>query len=210
VATSTPAGGGGGTSSCSSTGSGGSGPAGYPSQVQSGRAYNYCGPRRFISRGTDGGETASGVCAGINESTQGFPAGYTGVFYVGVQFPDGQVVSAGYVRDANGRHDFGSIQAVNSSSPSGGAVGADPGPGSHTYCVTRTGSGWATTRDGSTIYTAPEGAGNLSGASLRFDSDVQPVGSAAAQQFTFTVPGFHDILVGGAGPRQLRGAAFYQ
>ena len=44
---------------------------------------------------------------------------------------------------------------------------------------------------------------------VKFDSDVETSGSPAAQSFTFTVPGFHDITVGGQAPRQLRGAHFY-
>lgn len=212
TATTQPTGNGAGTgttaSNCSTAGSGGSGPAGYPPQVQAGQSYNYCGPRSLVSHATDTGETASGVCAGINESTGSFPGGYEGVFFVGVQFPDGNIVSAGYIADSSGHKDFGSIQNPSGTSKNG-TVGSDPGPGSHTYCVNRTASGWATTRDGNTIYTASEGATTLNGATLKFDSDVEPLGSPAAQQFTFTVPGFHDILVGGAGPRQLRGAAFY-
>ncbi|MFN2463051.1 MAG: hypothetical protein ABR573_04000 [Candidatus Dormibacteria bacterium] len=185
-----------------------SGGSGTPPEISAGRSYNYCGPRAFVAHATDSRETASGVCAGINESTQSFPGGYEGVFFVGVQFPDGKIVSAGYVRDAAGRHEFGSIQNSNGTQRNG-VLGSDPGAGSHTYCVNRSGSGWATTRDGIVIYTAPEGAATLQGGTIKFDSDVAPVGSPAPQAFTFTVPGFHDILVSGAAPRQLLGAAFY-
>jgi hypothetical protein len=207
-----PAGnGGGGTTAtgCSSAGSGGSGPSGYPAQIQAGRSYSYCGPRAFVSHATDSGETADGVCAGINESTQAFPGGYEGVFFVGVQFGDGQIVSAGYIRSGGGRQDFASVQN-GSGSQKAGTLGADPGAGSHTYCVKRSGSQWAMTRDSTTIYqTSAEPATTLAGATLKFDADVETVGQPGAQDFTFTVPGFQDIAVGGQPPRQLRGAAFY-
>ena len=205
--TTTPTGTGSG-SSCSTGGSGGSGPPGYPQQVSAGAQYAYCGPRALVVHATDR-DNGSGVCAGINENTQAFPSGYEGVFFVGVQFPDGQIISAGYVRTAAGRQDFGSIQNASGSQKSG-QLGADPGAGSHTYCVKRGGSGWIATRDSTTIFSTPnEPAANFNGGVVKFDNDVEPVGAPAAASFTLVVPGFHDILVDGRGPRELRGAAFY-
>ena len=212
--TAAPTGGGsGGTSTgsnCSTAGSGGAGPAGYPQQVSAGAQYQYCGPSALVVHATDSREAGgSSVCAGVNENTQAFPNGYEGVFFVGVQFPDGQIVSAGYIRTAAGREDFGSIQNA-SGSQKAGTLGTDPGGGSHTYCVTRIGANWNMTRDSTSIYTTTaEPWANLSHTVIKFDSDVQTVGRPAAANFTLTVPGFHDIAVDGAPPRELRGAAFY-
>jgi hypothetical protein len=165
----------------------------------------------MVVHATDSIDSGSSVCAGINESTQSFPGGYEGVYFVGVQFPDGNILAAGYVRANGGRRDFASFQ--NASGTVRHPVNpnyADPGPGSHTYCVTHVASGWSMTRDGTQIYlSTEEPATDVQGATVKFDSDVEPVGSPAAQSFTFTVPGFHDITVGGQAPRQLRGAHFY-
>jgi hypothetical protein len=186
-----------------------SGPAAYPAQVKAGSSYGYTGPRAYVAHATDSVDSGSSACAGINESTQAFPSGYEGVFYVGVVFPDGNILSAGYIRTAAGRKDFASFQNASGSTRSG-VQGADPGAGSHTYCVTHTASGWSMTDDGKEIYaSSAEGATGVGGATVKFDSDVQAIGSPAAASFTFVIPGFHDITVGGQPPHQLRGSNFY-
>lgn len=201
-----PAGGGGAGSNCSTTGSGGSGS---PREISAGAQYQYCGPAALVVHATDSRDSGATACAGINESTQSFPDGYDGVFFVGVQFPDGQIISAGYIRNSAGREDFGSIQN-GSGSQKAGTLGRDPGAGSHTYCVAHVASGWEMRRDSTVIYsTSAEPATDVRGTVLKFDSDVQTVGRPGAANFTFTIPGFHDILVGGSPPSQLRGAAFY-
>ena len=179
--------------------------------MSAGAQYNYCGPAALVVHATDSLTSGTAACAGINESTQDFPSGYEGVFFVGVQFPDGQIIAAGYIRNSAGREDFGSIQN-GSGSQKAGNLGHDPGPGSHTYCVSRTGSQWVMTRDSTTLYaTSAEGATDLGGRGtvVKFDSDVETVGRPGAANFTLTIPGFHDITVGGLSPRELRGAAFY-
>jgi hypothetical protein len=201
-----------GTSSCTTTGSGGSGPPGYPRQVSAGASYQYCGSGRLIVDAVDGGEGGSAICAGIEETTQAMPGGYRGAFFVGIEFRDGKILSAGYIKTGSSRTDFASL-ADGAGTPLGGNVGGDPGPGGHTYCVSHTGSGWTMTRDGSTTIftTAAEAAANVAGATVKFDSQLQPLNGATTAAFGFTIPGFHDITDDGAAVpgSRLRGRAFY-
>lgn len=118
------------------------GAAAYPSRIKAGSTYSYTGPRALVVHATDSVDSGSSVCAGINETSQAFPSGYEGVFFVGVAFPDGNILAAGYVRGASGRHDFASFRNA-SGSVRRGAEGTDPGPGSHTRCVTHAASGWS-------------------------------------------------------------------
>lgn len=145
------------------------------------------------------------VCAGINDSTQTFPTGYEGVYFVAVQFPDGNRISAGFVRSASGRQDFGLIQNNGNGLKQGVQV-AGPVSGSHTYCVTHSGSNWVMTDDGKTIYTTTAESASSIGGQLQFESSAQHFDSASPMQsFSLVVPGFHDIAVDGNPPTQLSG-----
>lgn len=180
------------------------GPATYPATITAGSSYNYSGSGLLIVGAQDGTDAVSSVCAGINDSTQAFPPGYGGVFFVAIQFADGNRISAGFVRNAAGRTDFGTIQN-NGTGFKDGAPKAGPTSGSHTYCVTHSGSSWAMTDDGATIFsTTLEGAGASNG-QLLFASSAQKQDPSQAQaSFSLVVPGFHDISAGGAAPTQLR------
>lgn len=188
---------------------GGSGPAAYPAQIRAGTTYSYRGSAVLVAHATDSIDSGSSVCAGINESTQGFPAGDRGVFFVGVQFPDRQILAAGYIRRNGARIDFASIQDANHANRAG-VLGSDPGAGSHTYCVSHSASGWAMTRDGNQLYsTTREAATGVGGALLKFDSNLEPSGTGSPAASNLVIPGFHDISIGGSQPRQLRGSIFY-
>jgi len=112
------------------------GPAAYPPQITAGSSYAYSGSGTLIVGASDSIDTVTRVCAGINDSTQAFPAGYAGVYFVGIQFADGNRLAAGYERNAAGRLDFATIQNDRTGLKQGARA---PGPttGSHTYCVTR-------------------------------------------------------------------------
>jgi hypothetical protein len=211
-----PTGGGTGpTAGCSTSGTGGNGPATYPRQIQAGAQYQYCGSRVLIVHATDNSDTGTGFCAGINENTQAFPSGDQAVFFIGVEFPDHQILAAGYIRRNGARTDFASIQQANGTDQAG-TVGSDPGPGSHTYCIAHSAPGvwhmddldaaggrheiYATTREPAT---------DLSGATLKFDSNVEAAPGSSASPTTLVVPGFHDILIDGRPPTKLTGATFY-
>ncbi|MFN2466241.1 MAG: hypothetical protein ABR598_08270 [Candidatus Dormibacteria bacterium] len=190
-------------------GSTASGPAAYPAQISAGSSYPYRGSGTLVAHATDSIDSGSSVCAGINESTQNFPANTRGVFFVGVQFSDGQILASGYIRTSGTRADFASVQDAGGSNRQG-VVGADPGAGSHTYCVSRSGAAWSMTRDGTQLFsTTREAATDVRGAVVKFDNDVEPISGDTAAATTLLVPGFHDISVGGQPPRQLRGATFY-
>jgi hypothetical protein len=199
-----------GTAGCSTNGSGGNGPASYPRQLQAGAQYQYCGSRVLVVHATDNSDSGTSVCAGINENTQAFPSGDQAVFFVGVEFPDHQILAAGYIRRNGSRTDFASIQNANGSGQAG-AVGGDPGAGSHTYCVSHSGGAWVMTRDGGTpiFSTSKEAATDISGATVKFDSNVEAAPGSSASPTSLVVPGFHDILIGGKPPTKLTGATFY-
>ncbi|MDQ6748473.1 MAG: hypothetical protein M3010_10275, partial [Candidatus Dormibacteraeota bacterium] len=185
-------------------------PAAYPPQLTAGTSYSYRGTGTLVAHATDSVDSGNSVCAGINENTQNFPTPDQGVFYVGVVFPNHQILAAGYIRRNGRRADFASIQNEDGSGRAG-HTGGDPGAGSHNYCVSRSGSAWVMTRDGSELYsTTREAANDVHGAELKFVNNVGPsVEGAAGVPTTLVVPGFHDITVGGQPPRQLRGATFY-
>jgi hypothetical protein len=153
----------------------------------------------------DGVDAVTSVCAGINDSSQAFPAGYEGVFFVGIQFADGNRLSSGYERSAAGRADFASIQNDRTGLKQGARA---PGPttGSHTYCVTRGPSGWVMTDDGVAIFSTSVETASISTGTLLFDSSAQKADPhAIPAAFQLVVPGFHDINADGRPPRQLRG-----
>jgi hypothetical protein len=189
------------------------GPAAYPAQIQAGGSYAMSAANNSLfalaSDGVDGGSSA---CAGINESTQAFPAGYEGSFFVLVNFPDGAKLYAGYLRFGGGaRQDFAEYQKGGRTYPAGGPAGAATASGSHTYCVTHGSGGWSMTDDGAAIPCPgcpAEAATDIAGATVMFESSAQYF-SGTRTALTLTVPGFHDLLVGGAAPRQLRGRTQY-
>ena len=186
--------------------------AAYPQEISAGNGYHYNGSGHRAVLAQDSRDSGSTICAGINESTQAFPAGYEGVFFVAIQFPDGNRLSAGYVRTGAGRFDFGQLD--NDATGAHFGKQAAVTPGSHTYCITHSAAGWVMTDDGSTIYTSgSETAASTSGATLRFenltgpDPRISPAPPPSA--YVLVVPGFHDIKVAGAAPTQLVGTTFY-
>src|SRR5207245_2443059 len=113
------------------------GPAPYPSELNAGSSYAYNGKGTETAFARDSLDVAGTACAGINESTTAVPPGYETYFFVSFNFPDGKIISAGYIKDSAGRGDFASIQNKDGtgrqgvSSPAGSLAS-----GSHTYCVT--------------------------------------------------------------------------
>jgi hypothetical protein len=181
------------------------GPAPYPPEISAGSRYSYSGSGGLIAEAIDNQDVGSSICGGINESTQAFPSGYEGAYYVSVAFPDGNILSAGYLRYGSGaRQDFAEVE--RNGVKYGGAGGATT-PGSHTYCVSHSASGWSFTDDGAPIGCSGcpgEPASNTRGASLRFANTIQRF-QGQSGSFALIIPGFHDISVSGQAPTQLTG-----
>ena len=154
---------------------------------------------------TDAKDGAS-VCSGINQATVAPPSGYLTYYFVAVQFPDGQRISAGYIQSPTERHDFGSIQDANGGNKRGiQAAAGSLAAGSHTYCVYRAASGWVMTDDGRLIFTtADEKAGSAAGSQLTFQSSAAQNGGSG-HPFKLVVAGFHDIAIDNRPPTQLTG-----
>jgi hypothetical protein len=181
------------------------GPAGYPAQISAGSSYPYSGSGSLFVGAQDSADVGTSICAGINDTTQSFPAGYEGVYFVAIQFTDGNRISAGYQRSASGRQDFGTVQNDRTGFRTGSPV---PGPtsGSHVYCVSHSGSNWAATDDGKTIFSTTVETAAVSNGQLLFESSAQHFDTATPlTAFSLTVPGFHDIGIDGKPPTQLRG-----
>jgi hypothetical protein len=179
--------------------------AAYPAQISAGSTYPYSGSGTLFAGAQDSADTGTSICAGINDSTHAFPAGYEGVFFVAIQFTDGNRISAGFQRSAAGRQDFGTVQNDRTGFKTGNPV---PGPasGSHVYCVTHSGSNWAATDDGKTIFSTTVETAAVSNGQLLFESSAQHFDAATpVTPFSLVVPGFHDITVDGNAPTQLRG-----
>jgi hypothetical protein len=187
------------------------GGAAYPAQVKAGSSYSYSGSGSLAAFASDSAETAGSVCAGINTTSQDFARGqYAGYYFVSITFPDGVTLAAGDVRTTKEQHDFASYQK-GSAAPLGSqaAEGSTP-DGTHTYCLSHGSGGWTATRDGSTIACGgcpQEPAADTRGATIKFESLVSRIPGATGPVVAsnFTIPGFHDISVGGNPPRQLRG-----
>jgi hypothetical protein len=158
---------------------------------------------------SDARDVAGSACAGINDSDLTVPAGYQIYSFVSFTFPDGKIVSAGWVKTSGGRLHFGSIQNRDGSGQAGNL--AAPGSlaaGSHTFCVTHGSGGWTATDDGATIFTTlAEGAVDSSRGSVQFHTSVSRAADSTAPtaSFSLLVPGFHDIVVGAKAPTQLAG-----
>lgn len=185
------------------------GPAAYPPELQAGSSYPIAaGDNALFALASDSIDGGSGACAGINESTQSFPSGYEGSYYVAVKFGDGTVIYAGYLRyGSTPRQDFAEVQRGGKTFPANGPAGSATTPGSHTFCVTHTASGWVETDNGGAIPCPgcpAEPATSLSGATVLFESSAQWF-TGSHTGFSLTIPGFHDLSVGGTAPRQLRG-----
>jgi hypothetical protein len=181
------------------------GAAGYPPQLLAGSSYFYSGSGTLALLAVDNQDSGFTICAGINNTNQSIPAGYRAAYFVSVSFSDGNILSAGYIREGSTSTDFGQIQNGNGA-PVGNRSSSPTAPGVHNYCVGRTSAGWAMTVDGTTVFsTAAEPAGSSSGASLHFESTIQqqPGGSGGSGQFV--VPGFQNINIDGRAPTQLQG-----
>lgn len=181
-----------------------SGGAALPPQILAGSTYRYSGVGTLALLAQDSVDSGTSICAAINRASLGPPAGYLTGYFVSVTFRDGNVLASGYVQTRSGSNDFGSIQNAAGKQ---GIKSAATAPGAHTYCVTRSASGWTMTSDGSAVFsTAGEPAATTAGATLRFESTIQRVDSSqpvVAQ--TFVVPGFSALTVDGRAPAQLQG-----
>jgi hypothetical protein len=176
----------------------------YPSELAAGQTYQYSGNGTLLAGAQDSADRGTSVCAAINDSTQSFPAGYEGVFFVAIMFTDGNRISAGFQRSASGRQDFGTVQ-TDHNPPTGNPV---PGPasGTHTYCVSHSGSNWIASDDGKTIFSTTVETSTASNGQLLFESSAQHFDTAKpVTAFSLVVPGIHDITVDGKPPTQLRG-----
>jgi len=181
------------------------GPAAYPPQLAAGSSYPYSGSRSLGVGAQDSDDKGTAICAGINDSTQAFPAGYEGVFFVAIMFSDGNRISAGFVRNSSGRMDFGTVQNDGTNFKQGVQV-AGPTSGSHVYCVSHSGSNWVATDDGKTIYTTTVETAAVSSGQLLFESSAQHFDpSTPTTSFSLVVPGIHDITIDGKAPTQLVG-----
>lgn len=190
-----------------STPGGGTGgqPAGYPAQIRSGSAYPYSGSGSLAALATDSQDSGTSICAGITNTGQNIPTGYIAAYFVSVTFPNGNILSAGYLREGTVSNDFGQIQ--NGSTKTGNRSQTATAAGTHNYCVTRGSSGWVMTADGANVYgTSAESATSTAGATLRFESTIQPVGSPQVTSLSFVVPGFQNIAIDGHPPTQLVGS----
>jgi len=98
---------------------------------------------------SDSQDAGTTICAGISNTSQSIPAGYRASYFVAVLMPDGNSLSAGYIREGSTSTDFGQIQS--GSSRSGAKSSSATGPGVHNYCVGRTSGGWAMTAGSSRI-----------------------------------------------------------
>jgi hypothetical protein len=178
--------------------------AAYPTELAAGSSYPYSGSGTLLVGAQDSADSGAAICAAINDSAQAFPPGYEGVFFVAIQFADGNRISAGYQRSAAGRQDVGTVQ-VGRQPPMGNPV---PGPpsGTHTYCVSHSGSNWVATDDGKTIYSTTVETAAVSNGQLLFESSAQHFdGATPVTAFNLIVPGIHDITIDGKAPTQLRG-----
>ena len=127
------------------------------------------------------------------------------MYFVGIQFSDGNRISAGYTRSAAGRLDFGTIQN-NGTGLKQGVQSPGPSGGSHLYCVSRGPSGWVMSDDGVTIYATSVETSAASTGPLLFESSAQKANPAAPQAaFQLVVPGMINLVAGGKAPTQLTG-----
>jgi hypothetical protein len=182
------------------------GAAPYPAQINAGFTAAYSGSGTLAALASDSRDSGTSVCAGINETSQTFAAGYDGNYFISITFPDGVTLSTGYIKTPTGRQDFAEYQAGGKQY---GAATVATTPGSHTYCLKRGDSGWVMTDDGTAIACAGcpnETAANTAKATIKFQSTVANIDSSKPKQsFNLVVPGFHDIAVGDKPPTQLRG-----
>jgi hypothetical protein len=186
------------------------GPAAYPPEITAGTSYSYPGSGTVTAFASDRRDVGTSACAGINESTQVVPAGYIVYFFVAIKVPDGNILSAGYIKTSLERHDFGSLQRTDGSRDGVANAAGTTTPGSHTYCVTHTAGGWTMTDDGTTIFTtAAESASSTSGGEVRFQNSASVNPSqppTQTQSFNLVVVKWHDLAVGGSAPTQLTGS----
>lgn len=181
------------------------GPAAYPAEIKAGTTYHYGGSGQFAALASDRRDSGTSICAGINTTSQAIADKYLASYFVSVTFSDGNILSAGYVRQGTTSNDFAQIQ--KGSTKTGNRANAPTTGASHTYCVTRSGSSWKMTSDGAELFsTTSEAASSTAGAVLRFESSIQDNGSPSPVSTDFVVPGFHDIAIDGKPPTQLTGA----
>jgi hypothetical protein len=180
--------------------------AAYPAQINAGFTAAYSGSGTLAALASDSRDSGASVCAGINETSQTFAAGYDGNYFISITFPDGVTLSTGYIKTPTGRQDFAEYQAGGKQY---GAATVATTPGSHTYCLKRGDAGWVMTDDGTAIACAGcpnETAANTAKATIKFQSTVANIDSSKPKQsFNLVVPGFHDLAVGDKPPTQLRG-----
>lgn len=189
-----------------------SGGTAYPAQIKAGSSYSYSGNGSLAAYASDSAESDASVCAGINTTSQNFAKGqYAGYYFVSISFPDGVTLATGDIRTTGEQHDFASYQKGGAAPLGSQAPDGTTPDGSHTYCLTHGAGGWAATRDGAPVACGgcpQEPAGDTRGATIKFESLVSRIPGATGPVVasTLTIPGFHDITVGGNPPRQLRGA----
>ena len=182
------------------------GAAAYPAQLQAGSTYSYSGSGQLAVLASDGQDSGTSICAGITNTSQAIPTGYFASYFVSVAFPDGNILSAGYLRQGSTSTDFGQIQAGSAPAVGNRSTSAT-GAGTHTYCVARSGSAWVMTADGGTVAsTTAEPATSTSGATLHFESTIQRKGSSTTVPLAFVVPGFSGLSIDGRAPTQLTGS----
>ena len=184
------------------------GPAPYPAQIGAGYTKHYGGQGTLaiLASSTNSGTS---ICSGVNTTDQEIPPGYISSYFVSVTFSDGNILAAGYAREGTTSQDFGSFQAGQNGTSVGAKSTTATPPGSHTYCVNHTGSGWQMTSDGTVLYSSTaESAASTAGGTLRFESTIQQTDPGQpVSPLDFTVPGFHDIAIDGKPPTQLHGGS---
>jgi len=185
------------------------GPAAYPPELVGGTSYSYSGKGTLTAFALDKRDVGTSACAQIDESTQSVPVGYAVYFFVSIGFPDGNILSSGYIKTSAERHDFGSVQKGSTRTGTANPPGSTAA-GSHTYCVTHGASGWTMTDDGKSIFgTTAESAADTSGAEVDFhnSASLNPDNAAPppVQSFSLVVVGWHNLTVGGKPPTQLTG-----